>query len=107
MQAGIPEHEPRAIEHSLLRAFRGGEHLAGEPLGAAIEHNVGERAAYIDRHADVVAVGFCEHERMFARGRGQAEARKGGTAAQTCRYSFRSSLAIRNSISAIASLDNF
>ena len=56
MQARIAEHQPRAVEHALLGPLRRGQHLAGEPLGAAIEHDVGEGAADIDRHADVAAM---------------------------------------------------
>ena len=58
VQARIAEHEARSVEHALLRPLRGGQYLSGDPLGAAVENDVGEGAADIDGHADVVAIGF-------------------------------------------------
>ena len=77
MQARVGEHQPRAFQHALLRALRRGEHLAGQPLAAAVEHDVGEGAADVGGHTHVGA-----HQL------------------------FRSSRAIRNSISAMASFDS-
>jgi hypothetical protein len=53
VQAGIAEDEAHAFQHTLLGPLRGGEHLAGDPLRAAIEHDVGEGAADIGGESDV------------------------------------------------------
>ena len=53
MQPRIGEHQPRAFQHALLRPLRRGEHFPREPLGTAVEHDVGERTADIDGHANV------------------------------------------------------
>ena len=53
MQARVAEHQARALQHALLGPLRRGEHFPGEPFGVPVEHDVGERAADIDRHADV------------------------------------------------------
>ncbi len=59
MQAGIRQHAPRTFQHAFFRPLPGGQHLARQALGAAIENNVGKRAADIGCEANArVAVGL-------------------------------------------------
>src|SRR5262249_8949308 len=53
MQPRIGEHESRAFERTLLGLWRGRQPLAGQPLIAPIEYDISDRAADINRHANV------------------------------------------------------